>query len=106
MRLRTTKPGDHGASSALCAEFLVALPAATRARVRRRRAPAWVQPMLATLVATPFSDPGWVYERKLDGVRCLAFRRGRAVRLLSRNQLALDGAFPELAAAVAGAGEH
>ena len=23
-----------------------------------------------------FSDPDWVFERKLDGVRCLAFRDG------------------------------
>ena len=31
--------------------------------------------MLATLHDEPFSDPAWVFERKLDGVRVLAFRR-------------------------------
>jgi bifunctional non-homologous end joining protein LigD len=33
-----------------------------------RRAPRFVEPMLATLTEERFSDPGWLYERKLDGV--------------------------------------
>lgn len=38
--------------------------------------------MLATLTEARFSDPGWVFERKWDGVRCLAFRTtAGAVRL-------------------------
>lgn len=32
----------------------------------------FAQPMLATLTDEHFSDPGWIYERKLDGERCLA----------------------------------
>ena len=40
--------------------------------------------MKAVLWDEPFSDPDWIYERKLDGVRCLAHRDGDAVRLLSR----------------------
>lgn len=39
--------------------------------------PDWVEPQLATLTADRFSDPGWIFERKLDGERCLAFSRGR-----------------------------
>lgn len=35
--------------------------------------PSWVEPELATLTRDRFSDPDWVYERKLDGERCLAF---------------------------------
>src|SRR3954451_16051876 len=57
--------------------------------------------MKAVLTDGPFDDPGWVYERKLDGIRCLAIRDGAGARLLSRNDLPLDGRFPELAAAVA-----
>jgi ATP-dependent DNA ligase len=41
-------------------------------------------PMLAVLTQQRFSDPGRIFERKLDGVRCLAFRHGRELRLLSR----------------------
>ena len=44
-----------------------------------------IRPMLATLVPKPFHRPGWVYEEKYDGIRALAYRRGRSVRLYSRN---------------------
>lgn len=52
--------------------------------------------MLATLVDQPFSDPDWVFEPKLDGVRCLTFRKGRSLRLLSRNEKELNQTYPEL----------
>ncbi len=58
--------------------------------------------MLATLTKERFSDPAWIFERKLDGERCLAFRRGNEVRLLSRNQKLLDNHYPEIADALAG----
>jgi bifunctional non-homologous end joining protein LigD len=56
--------------------------------------------MKATLAAAPFSDPGWVFERKLDGIRALVFRDGGAVRLVSRTRRALTG-YPELEEALA-----
>jgi bifunctional non-homologous end joining protein LigD len=56
--------------------------------------------MLATLTTRRFSDPAWVFERKLDGERCLGYRRGGEVRLLSRNRKRLDGAYPEVAEAL------
>ena len=43
--------------------------------------------MAATLTQDRFTGPEWVFERKYDGIRLLAFRQGRDVRLLSRNQL-------------------
>jgi bifunctional non-homologous end joining protein LigD len=49
--------------------------------------PEWIEPMAATLTQERFSGPDWIFERKLDGIRLLAFKRGREVRLLSRNQL-------------------
>ena len=48
--------------------------------------PGWLDPELATLTRDRFSDPGWIFERKLDGERCLAFRSGRPVRLMTRNR--------------------
>jgi len=50
--------------------------------------PEWVAPMAATLTQERFTGPGWRFERKVDGIRLLAFRRGGDVRLLSRNRLA------------------
>jgi len=60
------------------------------------------RPMLATLTDRRFSDPGWIYERKLDGERCIARREGSEVRLLSRNGKDLGDTYPELAEALAG----
>lgn len=52
--------------------------------------------MLATLVREPFSDKDWIFEPKLDGVRCLAFRKGSKLDLFSRNHIRLNDEFPEL----------
>ncbi len=43
--------------------------------------------MAATLTQSRFTGPEWIFERKYDGIRLLAFRKGNTVRLLSRNQL-------------------
>jgi bifunctional non-homologous end joining protein LigD len=43
----------------------------------------------------------WVYERKLDGLRCLAVRNGAEVELWSRNHLSFGRRFPTLVSAVA-----
>ena len=47
----------------------------------------WLEPMAATLTQERFTGPAWIFERKLDGIRILAFRNGDDVRLLTRNQL-------------------
>jgi bifunctional non-homologous end joining protein LigD len=57
--------------------------------------------MKAVLWDEPFSDPDWIYERKLDGVRCLAHRDGGgAVRLVSRTDRSMDAQYPELVRAL------
>jgi bifunctional non-homologous end joining protein LigD len=58
--------------------------------------------MLATLTERRFSDPDWVFERKVDGVRTLAFRNGSQVRLLSRNRKDRSFTSPEVAEALSG----
>jgi bifunctional non-homologous end joining protein LigD len=71
-----------------------------RALLRAGPAPAHAAPMRAVLTDDRFSDPGWIFERKLDGVRCIAIRDGDEVRLLSRNDKPLNGRYPEIAAAL------
>jgi bifunctional non-homologous end joining protein LigD len=71
-----------------------------RALLERAEMPESVSPMLATLTDDRFSSDDWIFERKLDGVRCLAFHGRRGPRLVSRNGNDLDLAFPELAEAV------
>jgi bifunctional non-homologous end joining protein LigD len=63
--------------------------------------PAWLEPELATLTKARFSDPAWLYERKFDGERCLAYRSGDRLRLLTRNQQQVNTTYPELVAALA-----
>jgi bifunctional non-homologous end joining protein LigD len=56
--------------------------------------------MKAVLTDERFSDPAWIYERKLDGIRCIATKGDARVDLRSRNDLSLKGRFPEVAAAL------
>ena len=56
--------------------------------------------MLATLTADRFSDPAWLYERKLDGERCLAFGARDGVVLRSRRANDVSAAYPELLTAL------
>jgi bifunctional non-homologous end joining protein LigD len=69
--------------------------------MRDEKVPQWLPPTLATLTDKRFSDQDWVFERKLDGVRGLAFRDGSQVRLMSRNRLSLNATYPELVEALA-----
>ena len=61
--------------------------------------PEWLEPMAATLTQDRFSGDDWLFERKYDGIRLLAFKRGSDVRLLSRNRLAQS--CPPVARAIA-----
>ncbi len=72
-----------------------------RDALESRPHPDWVKPMLAKLTHDHFSDPGWMYERKLDGERCLVFRHGSKVHLRSRNRKNLNTSYPEIEQAIA-----
>ena len=62
--------------------------------------PDWLEPELAPLTQERFSDSGWLFERKLDGERCLAFRAGDSLRLMTRNQKEVANNYPEVAGAL------
>ena len=49
--------------------------------------PDWLEPMAATLTDERFVGSDWLFERKFDGIRLLAYKRGRDVQLFSRNRL-------------------
>lgn len=49
--------------------------------------PDWLVPMAATLTQERFTGPEWLFERKFDGIRLLAYKNGRDVQLFSRNHL-------------------
>jgi ATP-dependent DNA ligase len=61
--------------------------------------PDWIEPMAATLTQDRFTGPEWIFERKFDGIRLIAFKQGSDVRLYSRNRLPQN--IPSVARAIA-----
>ena len=49
--------------------------------------PEWLEPMAATLTQERFAGKDWLFEKKYDGIRLLAYKRGRDIKLYSRNRL-------------------
>jgi bifunctional non-homologous end joining protein LigD len=66
--------------------------------------PRFLAPMLATLTDERSLGDGWVLERKLDGVRCIAVAAGGDVRLWTRNELDRTARWPPVAHALAALG--
>jgi ATP-dependent DNA ligase len=62
--------------------------------------PEWIEPMAATLTYERFAGPEWIFERKIDGIRLLAFKQGERIELFSRNRL--PRSVPAVTAALAG----
>ncbi len=82
-------------------DLLAKLTAEERELVTRAPAPSTAGAMKAVLTDERFSDPNWVFERKLDGIRCIAIRSGNDLNLLSRNDLSQNQRYPELVEALA-----
>ena len=62
--------------------------------------PEWLEPMAATLTQDRFgAGSDWLFERKFDGIRLLAYKRAGDVRLYSRNRLPQH--LPDVARAIA-----
>ena len=81
-------------------DVLEGLPGDEAEKLRHGEQPRWTAPMLATLTNERFSDPDWIFERKLDGERVLVFRDGRDTRLLTRNRREINANYPELVEAL------
>jgi bifunctional non-homologous end joining protein LigD len=58
--------------------------------------PAQLSPMLAEGGYTGFDDPGWRFEPKLDGIRCLAYLSTDLTRMISRTGRDVTTQYPEL----------
>ena len=53
-------------------------------------------PMLIAHQGDPFDDPGWIYELKLDGFRCLAYVDKDGIDLRNKRNMRMLPKFPEL----------
>jgi ATP-dependent DNA ligase len=66
--------------------------------------PDWLEPMAATLTQERFGGKDWLFERKFDGIRLLAYKNESGVGLFSRNRL--PQSLPEITSAVANLPVH
>ena len=66
-------------------------------KAKHEEMPDWMDPMLAKLTYDYFSGEDWIFERKLDGERVLAYvDEDQNVNLKSRNQKNLNDSYPEI----------
>jgi bifunctional non-homologous end joining protein LigD len=79
---------------------LEGLPVDAKKKLVKKEQPEWEEPMLATLTDKRFDDHGWIFGRKLDGERCIAYKKNGRVRLMSRNRHLLNTSYPEVAEAL------
>jgi len=80
--------------------LLESLPPEVQKKLVKTAQPEWEEPMLATLTDQRFDDHGWAFGHKLDGARCIAYRRGSRVRLMSRTKHEMNASYPEVADAL------
>ena len=69
-------------------------------RLQADRALPSFEPCLPRSANEPPAGPGWIHEIKHDGFRILAHRRGRSIRLVTRNGHDLADRFPLAAEAI------
>ncbi|TAH74956.1 MAG: DNA ligase [Anaerolineaceae bacterium] len=57
-----------------------------------------IKPMLISEMTEPFNDPDWIYELKLDGIRCIAYldTQAKDTELRNKRNLRLLPKVPEL----------
>lgn len=67
---------------------------------KKAKMPAKIEPMQCTLIKEPFTDPGWLYEVKLDGYRIIAAKKGNNVTLISRGGQNYTKYYPVVCGAV------
>jgi ATP-dependent DNA ligase len=75
---------------------------ATASSLKNLAVPPGIEPMEAKLVAELPDEPGWQFEPKWDGFRCLAFRAGKEVDLRAKSGKPLARYFPEVVDVLAG----
>jgi bifunctional non-homologous end joining protein LigD len=60
--------------------------------------PRFIAPMKPRLLESPPTAGDWFYELKFDGIRLIAIKEGKKVRLVSRNENELAARYPEVVA--------
>jgi len=83
-------------------ELIETLSEEAQEKAEKKSMPDWLDPMLAKLTHDHFTGDDWIFERKLDGERVLAYVSDEGdVTLYSRNQKNLNDSYPEIQEALA-----
>jgi bifunctional non-homologous end joining protein LigD len=75
---------------------MIPIRAAELSGAKSRAMPTRMEPMLPTLIEKPFSDPGWLFELKWDGVRAIAWIDDGTLTLRARSGTDITKRYPEL----------
>lgn len=79
------------------ADLIDKLSEEAKNKANKKAMPDWLDPMLAKLPHDYFSGDDWIFERKLDGERVLAYVvEAGEVNLFSRNKKELNDSYPEI----------
>ena len=79
------------------AELIKKLSKEQQDKAKKESMPDWMDPMLAKLTHNYFTGDDWVFERKLDGERVIAYVSPNGeVNLMSRNQKTINDSYPEI----------
>jgi bifunctional non-homologous end joining protein LigD len=89
--------GEGRPASGAAAELAPELNPAELEGAREVAMPRQLEPMLATPVARPFSDPEWLFEIKWDGIRAMAWVEDGRLELRARSGRVITPQYPELA---------
>ena len=81
-------------------ELIENLSAEAKEKIAKKKQPEWISPMLAKLSHEIFSDKNWIYERKLDGERCLINKKGKTIKIFTRNKKEISKTYPEVVKAI------
>lgn len=74
--------------------------------VKLSKYPIKWRPQLATLADEPFDNKDWIFETKFDGYRALAQIKDKKATLISRNGIAFNDKYPEIAEALNGISQN
>jgi bifunctional non-homologous end joining protein LigD len=77
-------------------KILSNLDKSEREKLHKSEQPGYISPMLAKLTHNHFSDKNWIFERKLDGERCLIYKKDHKISIYSRNKKKLNKTYPEV----------
>jgi len=77
-------------------KILKNLPEEQKNELKKKKQPEKIKVMLAKLTDDRFYKDDWIYERKLDGERCVISKRGKKVKLISRNNKKINASYPEI----------